>query len=106
MPTTYRDPKGLFALEALAAGTPVVLPAHGSFPEILERLGGGRLVPPEDPQQLAATLIELLADDQQRWALGLAGRQAVCEHAGTRLLTAATLATYAAVLAQGSGRER
>ena len=106
VPTTYRDPKGLFALEALAAGTPVVLPAHGSFPEMLERLGGSRLVPPEDPQQLAATLIELLADDQQRWALGLAGRQAVCEHAGTRLLTAATLATYAAVLAQGSGRER
>jgi glycosyltransferase involved in cell wall biosynthesis len=102
VPTTYRDPKGLFALESLAAGTPVVLPAHGSFPEMLARLGGGRLVPPEDPAQLAEVLRELLADDQQRYELSRAGRAAVLERAGLPVLTEATLATYASVLSAAS----
>ena len=102
VPTTYRDPKGLFALESLAAGTPVVLPAHGSFPEMLARLGGGRLVPPEDPAHLAKVLRELLADDSQRCELSRAGRIAVLERAGLPVLTEATLATYASVLSAAS----
>src|SRR5262249_35906582 len=32
VPTTYREPKGLYVLEALANGVPVVQPRHGSFP--------------------------------------------------------------------------
>lgn len=99
VPTTYREPKGLFALEALAAGTPVVLPAHGAFPEMLERLGGGRLVPPNDPQALAETLMKLLAADDERRQLGAAGREQVLKLAGTQALADSTLATYARVLA-------
>ena len=44
VPTTYQEPKGLFVLESLAAGVPVVQPDHGAFPELIERLGGGYLV--------------------------------------------------------------
>ena len=51
VPTTYREPKGLFVLEALAAGVPVVQPAHGSFPEIIARTGGGVLVEPGDAER-------------------------------------------------------
>ena len=40
VPTTYREPKGLFVLEALAAGVPVVQPDHGAFPEVLARTAG------------------------------------------------------------------
>ncbi len=99
VPTTYRDPKGLFALEALAAGTPVVLPAHGGFPELIDRLGGGRLVPPENPQALAVALAELLAGDDERLHLGETGRAATLAHAGTKALRDTTLATYARLLA-------
>lgn len=99
VPTTYRDPKGLFALESLAAGTPVVLPAHGAFPEMLDRLGGGRLVPPEDPAALADTLLALLADDEARTRLGQTGHQRVREKADVTTLKTATLATYARILA-------
>ena len=53
VPTTYKEPKGLFALEALAHGVPVVLPEHGAFPEVIRDVGGGHLVPPDDPQALA-----------------------------------------------------
>ena len=61
VPTTYREPKGLFVLEALAAGVPVVQPDHGAFPEVLAEVGGGLLHRPEDPQHLAERLHELLA---------------------------------------------
>src|SRR5262249_28088359 len=44
VPTTYREPKGLYVLEALANGVPVVQPRRGSFPELLEATGGGLLV--------------------------------------------------------------
>ncbi|MEM6329694.1 MAG: glycosyltransferase family 4 protein, partial [Planctomycetota bacterium] len=39
-PTVYRESKGLPAIEALAAGTPVVLPEHGAFPELVAETGG------------------------------------------------------------------
>ena len=48
VPTTYREPKGLYVLEALANGVPVVQPRHGSFPELIEATGGGLLVSPND----------------------------------------------------------
>ena len=56
VPTTYREPKGLYVLEALANGVPVVQPRHGSFPELIEATGGGLLVPPGDAHALASAL--------------------------------------------------
>jgi glycosyltransferase involved in cell wall biosynthesis len=77
VPTTYREPKGLYVLEALAAGVPVVQPDHGAFPELLAATGGGRLVPPDDPVALADTLAQLLADPAECRALGQAGQETV-----------------------------
>jgi len=37
VPTTYTEPKGLFLLEAIAAGTPYLQPDHGAFPELHRR---------------------------------------------------------------------
>jgi len=77
VPTVYRDPKGRFVLEALASGVPVVQPEHGAFPELLRDTGGGRLVQPEAPQQLAEQLHDLLTNDEERRRLGEVGREAV-----------------------------
>jgi glycosyltransferase involved in cell wall biosynthesis len=77
VPTTYREPKGIYVLESLAAGVPVVQPAHGIFPELIHSTGGGKLVPPENPGQLAAALHELLIDPQQRLHLATTGRRTV-----------------------------
>jgi glycosyltransferase involved in cell wall biosynthesis len=79
VPTVYREPKGLFVLEALAAGVPVVQPAHGAFPEILEATGGGELFPPGDTTALAERLNALALDAPRRRALGEAGARAVRE---------------------------
>ena len=77
VPTVYPEAKGIYVLEALAHGVPVVQPAHGSFPELIELTGGGLLVPPGDAPALADALAGLLADAPRRAQLGQSGRAAV-----------------------------
>jgi glycosyltransferase involved in cell wall biosynthesis len=95
VPTTYREPKGLYLLEALGHGIPSVQPAHGSFPEMLEATGGGCLVPPEDPTALAEALAQLLRDPARRAELGRRGLAAVREHYTAQRMAAATIAAVA-----------
>ena len=84
VPTTYHEPKGLYVLEALASGVPVVQPRHGSFPELIEATGGGLLVNPNDPDDLATAFIRLLDNPAERASLAQKGQLAVQErfHAG------------------------
>jgi glycosyltransferase involved in cell wall biosynthesis len=77
VPTVYREPKGLYVLEALANGVPVVQPRHGAFPEMLEATGGGLLVEPGDPEDLARALEELMKDPTGRMQLAHGGRAVV-----------------------------
>lgn len=77
VPTEYPESKGIYVLEALARGVPVVQPAHGSFPELIELTGGGVLTPPGDAGALASALAGLLADATRRRELGAKGRSAV-----------------------------
>jgi glycosyltransferase involved in cell wall biosynthesis len=60
VPTSYHDPKGLFVLEAVAAGVPYLQPAHGAFPELHQRLDAGQLFSPNTPQALTDALQQLL----------------------------------------------
>ena len=48
VPATYDEPKGMFLLEAMAAGVPVVQPRRGAFTEVVEKTGGGLLVAADD----------------------------------------------------------
>lgn len=80
VPATYEEPKGIFLLEALASGVPVVQPRRGAFAEIVERTGGGLIVEPSDPAALAAGYLELWQDPIKAEALGRAGAAGVREH--------------------------
>jgi glycosyltransferase involved in cell wall biosynthesis len=91
VPTTYHEPKGLFVLEALAAGVPVVLPEHGAFPELIEATGGGRLVAPNDAIALADELERTLLDHSSRHRLAQAGGQAVHARFNAESMARATL---------------
>ena len=77
MPTDYKDPKGLFVLEALAAGVPVVQPDHGAFGELIAATGGGVLVPPDSTEALAEAIVALKTDPQRRASLAEQGRRQV-----------------------------
>lgn len=79
-PTVYADPKGLFVLEAMAAGVPVVQPNHGAFPEIIRKTGGGILVEPENPRSLADGLLKILRDRELRSDLARRAYFGVREH--------------------------
>jgi glycosyltransferase involved in cell wall biosynthesis len=71
---------GLYALEALAAGVPVVAPARGVFPELLALTGGGTLVEEDTPEAYAAALKPWLLDPQAAQHLGRQGRQGMQDH--------------------------
>jgi glycosyltransferase involved in cell wall biosynthesis len=64
VPATYKEPKGLFLLEAMACGIPVVQPRRGAFTEVLERTGGGLLVEPDSVESLAQGIISVANDKQ------------------------------------------
>lgn len=55
---------GRALVEAMAAGVPVVGTAVGGIPEVLEEGGAGILVPPGDPEGLAAAISRLAADER------------------------------------------
>jgi glycosyltransferase involved in cell wall biosynthesis len=94
VPTTYREPKGLYILEALANGVPVVQPRHGSFPELLEKTGGGLLANPDDPADLARVLGQILEDRVLREELGRRGKEAVHQQFTAQTMARETLAVY------------
>jgi glycosyltransferase involved in cell wall biosynthesis len=62
VPATYDEPKGMFLLEAMAAGVPVVQPRRGAFVEVVEQTHGGLLVTPDDPEALADGLYAIWSD--------------------------------------------
>ena len=62
VPATYNEPKGIFLLEAMACGIPVVQPRRGGFTEIVEKTGGGLLVEADDLNSLADGLLKINQD--------------------------------------------
>ncbi len=94
VPTTYREPKGLYVLEALANGVPVVQPQHGSFPELLEATGGGLLVKPDDPHDLTRALRQLFDNPAHRDELGRKGKEAVHARFHADRMATETVAIY------------
>jgi glycosyltransferase involved in cell wall biosynthesis len=99
VPSVYREPKGIFLFEAMANGVPVVQPAHGAYPEIVEKTGGGVLVDPQDRSSLATALDELRHDRKRTRELGKRGFDGVREHYSIEKMAQRTLAVYEHVLA-------
>ncbi|MFP3942154.1 MAG: glycosyltransferase family 4 protein [Thermoanaerobaculia bacterium] len=86
------------ALEAMSAGRPVVASRTGGIPEIVADGDSGRLVPPGDPEALARAVTGLLADPEERWRLGAAGRERHRELFSTEAWLARLEAVYGEVL--------
>ena len=99
VPATYGESFGLYVLEALAAGTPVVQPDHAAFPEILHATGGGLLVKPDDPAALADGLEQVLTADADTYAAWQTrGRRAVRERFSMQRMARDFLAACATVV--------
>jgi glycosyltransferase involved in cell wall biosynthesis len=94
VPTTYKEPKGLYVLEALANGVPVVQPRHGAFPEMIAATGGGILVDPDSSEALAKGIYDLMKHAEQRKKLGENGRAIVHKNFSDEAMAEATQHVY------------
>ena len=89
------------AVEAMAAGVPLVATTGGAVGEVVGRDGTtAALVPPGDPGALALTILELMADPARRAAIGEAGRKRVVELYSWQATAERTVEQYRALLAQ------
>jgi glycosyltransferase involved in cell wall biosynthesis len=94
VPGSYNEPKGLYLLEAMANGVPVVQPRRGAFPEILEKTGGGILVEPDSVEALAQGILSLWKDRKYAETLGRRGAAGVREHYSVARMAQRTLEVF------------
>jgi glycosyltransferase involved in cell wall biosynthesis len=100
VPALYGEAFGLYVIEALACGVPVVQPRHAAFPELIAATGGGLLCAPGDEPALADAIESLLLDPARARSLGEAGQKAVREQFGIE-----TMARRMAELCREAGRK-
>jgi glycosyltransferase involved in cell wall biosynthesis len=97
VPSTYDEPKGIFLLEAMASGVPVVQPRRGAFREILERTGGGIMVEPGDAASLADGIYSLWKNPELAAELGRRGAEGVRKYFSASQMAVHALAAYQAI---------
>lgn len=90
----------LVALEASAAGLPVVGTRVCGLEEAVVAGRTGLLVEPDRPEELATAILELLPDARRRRRMGRAGRRFVAENFGAELMARKTMALYEQLLAE------
>jgi len=96
-PATGRESFGIVLLEAMAAGTPIVCSDIHGYKGVVRRGREGLLVPPGRPKALAATIGELLRDDELRAEMSRNGRARAEEFSWERV-TAKVDAYYGFVI--------
>jgi glycosyltransferase involved in cell wall biosynthesis len=94
VPSGYHEPKGLYLLEAMASGVPVVQPNHGAFPEMLRKTCGGLLAPSEQPGHIAASILELWRNPARASEMGRRGADGVRAHYTIGHMADAVLQVY------------
>jgi alpha-maltose-1-phosphate synthase len=92
-PSLY-EPLGIVNLEAMACGAAVVASHVGGIPEVVADAQTGLLVPPGDPELLAAAISSLVSDPPRATAMGQLGRQRVVAEFSWASVAAQTAALY------------
>ena len=75
VPVRIGEAFGMYLLESMASGVPVVQPALGAFPEIIELSGGGVTYMPNSPKKLCETWIDLLNNPEKLEKLSINGHE-------------------------------
>lgn len=101
VPATYDEPKGIFLLEAMACGVPVVQPRRGGFTEVIEKTGGGLLVEPDSVDALVEGIAKMFREPGLGEALGKRGFDKVREHYNVSLMADRALEVYEEVISRG-----
>jgi glycosyltransferase involved in cell wall biosynthesis len=103
VPCVWEEPKGMFLLEAMAAGVPAVEPRRGALPEIIGRTGGGIVVEPGE-ESLAEGILSLWKDRALAEELGRSGAQGVRRHYTSAQMARRALEVYESAIGARTGR--
>jgi len=98
VPVINGEAFGLYQIEALASGVPLVQPAVGAFPEIIETSGGGVCYQPNTSSMLAKALTEVLSSEEKLKLMSLNGRESVIKNFDCTVLTSKMTDIYKKVI--------
>ncbi len=98
------EPLGRVILEAMFLGTPVVAPAAGGIPELVQAGRSGWLVPPGSADTLAGGALRLLDDPALRASLAAHARDRARKVFSAEKAAEETVALYRELLAAGRTR--
>lgn len=98
VPVPQGEAFGIFLVEALAAGVPVVQPDVGGFPEFIRQTAGGILCQSNDSVSLASALNELLTDQDLARKMGATGMNAVQRAFSIQKMTDNMIDVYQSIL--------
>lgn len=96
---------GLYLLEAMAAGVPVVQPDVGGFRELVDITGGGLIVPAGDRSALVEGLGSLISDNERARELGRRAREGTARHFSLDGMISQFLDVYHEAVGRRSGEQ-
>ena len=103
VPVLKGEAFGLYQIEALASGIPLVQPALGAFPEIISDTGGGITYYPNTAEALANALAGILTDPLRLKTMAREGRRVVEEKYNAGVLTEKMVGLYRQVIGNFAG---
>ncbi len=98
VPVLKGEAFGLYQIESLACGVPLVQPALGAFPEIVKMTKGGKTYSPNNAITLASTWAEVLGDTEKLEHMSKNGRKNVEKHFNSGLLINQMIDLYSSVV--------
>src|SRR5512133_3355381 len=98
VPARYGEAFGLYVVEALAAGVPVVQPRTAAFTWLVETSGAGVFSAPQTPGALAGAIEQVLLDPERARALGENGRRAAREQFSAEVMAQKTIRVFEAII--------
>lgn len=94
VPVPSGEAFGIYLVEALAAGVPVVQPNVGCYPELVEMTNGGVIYESNDSETLARTISALLDEPDRIKRLGEQGRKVVLDRFSIEDMTDKIIKVY------------
>ena len=98
VPVRNGEAFGIYLLECMVSGVPVVQPALGAFPEIVGLTGGGVVYEPNTPETLSGSLEKLLSDPDELDRLSRKGKEGVEQHFHINVQAERMVAVYEQVI--------
>lgn len=102
VPVLKGEAFGMYQLESMVSGIPVVQPALAAFPEIIDATGGGVVYYPNNASSLATALSDLFSNPEKLIKMSVDGRNAVTKKYNSTTLAQCMVGVYEQVVADNT----